>query len=63
MLFPVFYADSSIAAVQLSFPEIPREDSTVEIGAEVLCSEGMKKTDLEAQKIRKANGTVCIVNI
>lgn len=43
MLFPVFYADPSIVAVQLSFPEIPREDRTVEIGAEVLCSEGMRK--------------------
>lgn len=31
-----------------------REDGTAEVGREVLCSEAMRKTDLEDWQIRKA---------
>jgi len=33
---------------------MPREDRTAEVGTEVLCSEAMRKTDLEDRQIRKA---------
>jgi len=63
MLFSVFCTYSGYVAVQLSFAEILGEDRTVEVAAEVLCSEGWRKTDLEAQEIRKVGGIVCIMKI
>lgn len=37
--------------LSLAVPKIPGKNRT-EVGAEVLCSEGMRKTDLDAQEIR-----------